>query len=160
MAIVRLDKVRAAYNGNLESVKMVAEQTNGVVVKLGGLVAGERELKNGVAVTDVTKDEVVLVAAPEVMYDARKYGLKDFVIPAGQAARAYHLAVGDIVTFTADLISGAPALGKYVVPANGAFKLAAAADLTGGTRLAFEVIEVTTLGADASAAFALQVIKI
>lgn len=154
-----MDKVQATYNGNLESVKMVAEQTNGVVVKLGGLVVGERELKNGVAVTDVAKDEVVLVSAPEVMYDARKYGLKDFVIPAGQAARAYHLVVGDIVTLTADLITGAPVVGKYVVPANGAFKLAAAADLIGGTRLAFEVIEATTLGADSEAAFALQVIS-
>lgn len=160
MAVIRLDKVQSVYHGNLESVKLAADATNGVFVKLNGLVAGEREVKNGVAVADVTKDTVLLLSAPEVMYDPRKKGLKDFVIEAGVATRAYHLSVGDIITLTEDLFVGTPVVGEYAAPANGDFKLHAAADLTAGSRVAFEVIEKTVLGAEATTAYAIQVITV
>jgi hypothetical protein len=159
MAIVRLDKVHATYNGNLESVKFVAAQTNGVIAVLNGLAAGEREVQNAIAPTDALTQEIVLVSAPEVMYDPRKQGLKDFVIDAGTAVRAYHLAAGDIITITDDLIDGVSVLGQYLVPVNGEFKLNPAADLTGATRFAAKVIEKTTLGAEGSAATAFQVVK-
>lgn len=161
MAIVRLDKVQASYNGNLESVKFVADQTNGVVAVLNGLAVGEREVQSAVAATDVVTQEIVIVAAPEVMYEPRKQGLKDFVIPAGQAARAYHLSAGDIITVTDDLIEGGvPAVGQFLFPANAKFKLQVGAALpAGGVRFAAKVIEKTTLGADGSAATAFQVIK-
>src|SRR5574342_743912 len=105
MAIVRLDKVQASYNGNLESVKFATDVTNGGFAKLGSLVAGERELHNAVLPTDVTTDVIVLHATPEVMVDPRQQSLSAFVLTAGKAGRAYHLVEGDVVTLTVDLFA-------------------------------------------------------
>ena len=59
----------------------------------------------------------------------------------------------------ATLIDGSPVVGQYLVPQNASMKLAAAADLIGGTRLALEVIEETTIGFANSAAWSARVIS-
>jgi hypothetical protein len=169
MAIVRLDKVQSKKYGNLESVKHSANLTNGLFFHVGALVAGERELKE-VAVPSTTtfeKAEVVLHASPEVMYDPRKGGLKDYVLEAGEAGRAYHLVPGDIVTLTSDLFTAAPTVGQYVVTdGSGSMKLAPSTDgtqvistVTYTPRFKAKVIEQTTLGYDGTTAYAIQVEK-
>lgn len=158
--IVNLDRIQAVKTGNIESVVANIDLDNGSFVHLGGLVNGERELRQAVVPTTatITTDEVVLVASPELDYLPGK-GLKDFYIPAGTPARAYHLEVGDIFTITDDGITGTPQVGKYVVPQNGSVKLAVANDLTGGTRFAGKIIEKTYLGFDRISASVIQVVK-
>jgi hypothetical protein len=176
MAIVNLDKVQAKKYGNLESVKHSADLTNGLFFALGNLVAGETELREASVINESasatsasTSEEIVLHASSEVMYDPRKSGLKDFVLTAGDAGRAYHLTVGDIVTLTSDLFTSAPTVGQFAVIAiDGSMKLRPSTDGTAlasdglatiNPRLVFEVIEQTTLGYDGTTAYALQVTK-
>jgi hypothetical protein len=168
MAIVRLDKVNAAYSGNLESLKFGADATNGLFVHVGNLVTGERELHDVVAPSATTfeKQEVVLHASPEVMYDERKYKLADFVLDAGVAGRGYHLTEGDVVTLTSDLFTAAPTVGQFVVPDDASsMKLKPSADgtVTVGTtvynpKFQAKVIEQTTL--DGATAYAIKVLKV
>lgn len=167
MAVVRLDKIAGIH---LASVKHNADMTNGLFVQLGDLVAGETELYE-VAVPSVDADlqkEFLLHATPEVDPDPRKAGLKHFVVQAGGQGRAYHLAVGDIVTLTNDLIDGTPTVGQFAVPQLGSMKLEASADgatlAEDGTtpvepRLQLKVIQATSLGYDNSDAVALRVVK-
>lgn len=171
MAIVRLDKIQASYNGNLESVKHTADMTNGLFVVLGDLVTGERELHNAVipVEADIEGSEFLLVASPEVMYDERKNKLADFVISAEVPARAYHLVKGDVITLTKDLFVAEPTVGQYAVPEyDGSMKLTASADGTilasDGTTslnptLVFKVIEADSLGEEANdAGYVLKVV--
>lgn len=136
---IRKDKMQSVVAGNIESVVLAADTQNGQVVTLGSPVAGERELVNGVAPTDVTTQEIVIISSPEIVYEKGK-SLLDFVNKAGKPARADHFSAGDIVTVTDDVIDGTSVVDKYLVPANGKTKLAAAADLTGGTRFAAVVV--------------------
>jgi hypothetical protein len=170
MAIVNLDKVQAKKYGNLESVKHSVSMTNGLFFHVGALVAGETELRDIVAPSTATfeDEEVVLHASSEVMYDPRKSGLKDYLLEAGDAGRAYHLTEGDIVTLTEDLFTAAPTVGQYVVPdGNGSLKLAPSANgtqtistVTYTPRFRAKVIEQTTLGYDGTTAYAIQVEKV
>lgn len=159
MAIVRLDKVQAIYGGNLESVTFTADTKNGVVFALGALETGETDLHKAVAFTDVTTEEVILHASPEVNYDPRKQGLKDFVLEKGQAGRGYHLTAGDVVTITEDGFDGTPVVGEYVAPENANDLLKAIGAVAGTTRFLATVIEKTTLGADVTVAYAIKVLK-
>lgn len=147
MAIVRKDKLLAGYNGNLESVKIhnktgsQVSSTNGVFVKVEGLMAGEREVKKATlaSVLDVASD-VYLIHNSEVMNDERLYKLEDFYIKAGKVARAYRLFDGDIITLTADLFFAEPSVGdKLVVHTDG--KLGVDADSLATAKVIFEVIE-------------------
>lgn len=141
---VRLDKVQAVYGGNIESVVLDVDTKNGEHVSIGGLSTMGREVVTADAPTDVTKDEVLIVASEEIVYDER-LTTKDFVLKAGKPARAYHYTVGDIVTITDDNINGTSVVNQYLIPVNGSMKLAPAADLTAGTRFAALVIEKTKL---------------
>jgi hypothetical protein len=158
MAIVRLDKMQASYNGNLESVVHNADLKNGSVIVLGDLVAGEREIKQVVVPTSVLAgaESVLLVAAPEMDYDPRKQ-LKDFVNPANEAVRAYHLTRGDIFTVTDDMIVGSSVVGQFA-SADAGFQVKASTTKP-ATRTVLKVIEKTTLGFDGLAATAFQVIS-
>lgn len=138
MSIVWRDKVLSSYNGNIESVLIYdAEGTekvsvpNGVFVTLDGLAGIGREVKKAVLAKDATKD-VLLVASPEVMYEAGA-DIGEFINEAGEVARAFRLADGDVISLTADLLAkGAePAVGDvFVVGAGG--KLVEDTESTGG----------------------------
>lgn len=130
MSIVWRDKVLSSYNGNIESVLIHnAEGTkevavpNGVFVTLGGLAGIGREVKKAVLAKDATKD-VLLVASPEVLYETGA-DIGDFINEAGQVARAFRLADGDVISLTEDLITGVteenkPEVGDtFVVGAGG-----------------------------------------
>ena len=117
MSIVWRDKVLSSYNGNIESVLIHdAEGTeevsvpNGVFVTLDGLAGIGREVKKAILAEDATKD-VLLVASPEVMYEAGA-DIGDFINEAGQVARAFRLADGDVISLTEDLITGVTEANK------------------------------------------------
>ena len=127
--IVWRDKVLSSYNGNIESVLIVddvkaekptpKEAPNGVFVKLGALADMGREVK--LAELGADEGEALLVASPEVLYEAGKE-LEDFVNEEGAVARAFRLADGDVITLTQDLLENVPNgdIGQvFVVGANG-----------------------------------------
>lgn len=63
---------------------------NGVIVKVGALEAGEREIyKATLATADDNIDECAILAGVEVMYDDRARNLSDYINEAGKAVRAY-----------------------------------------------------------------------
>jgi hypothetical protein len=141
--VVQLDKVAALAKGNLVSVVYSADMDNGSFVKAETLVTGQRELFVAELCSTPTTDNLVLIQSPEIqgiMYLPGKT-LKDFYNPANKPARGIVLQDGDIVTITDNGINGATTVGQYAVPAAGALFLSAAADLSGGTKLAFKVID-------------------
>lgn len=140
---VRLDKLQAVYSGNISSVKSATQIDNGRVVITGSLVAGQRELFNAATPTAVATDEVLLVASPEVTYEAGD-GILNFTNKAGKPARAYHLTVGDIITVTDANIDGTSVVDQYLIPVNGSDKLTPSATL-GTTRFAAKVISKVSL---------------
>ena len=125
MSIVWRDKVLSSYNGNIESVLIHDAEgevsvPNGVFVTLDGLAGIGREVKKAVLAEDGTKD-VLLVASPEVMYETGA-DIGEFENEAGEVARAFRLADGDVISLTVDLLAeGAePAVGDtFVVGAGG-----------------------------------------
>lgn len=154
--MVNLDKVLASYNGNIESIKCASNLSNGNVVALGALDTDQREVFTAVAPTALT-DEVLLHATPEVMYEVGK-SIADFVLVAGKVGRAYHLNVGDIITFADADITGTSAVGEFLAPAIGSFKLSAKSTVT-TERVVLQVIEKGTIGFDKKPATVGRVIK-
>lgn len=151
MAIVRLDKIAGTH---LQSVKLEENAKNGYFVKLGGLVEGEPQLREGAKVADPTEDQVVLHATPEVDPDPRKAGFKHFELEAGTAGRGYVLQSGDAFTLTADLFTAEPSVGDVVTPQADSFKLGEAVT---GSKLQLKVLEETVLGYEADKAFYVEV---
>lgn len=168
MAIVRKDKMLAGYNGNLESVivhsstnlNSTLEITNGVFVKVGNLMAGEREVKQAIlATTADAQEDILFIHNSEVMYDSKKYKLADFRIARGKVARAYRLYNGDIITLTTDLFEGAVSVGDVLV-AHTAGKLGKDDVVSADAKVKFLVIENAGRELDPEMdAFAVQVIR-
>lgn len=146
-AIVKLDRVKAVYSGNIESVQYALDMENGSFITLGALVSGSSELYTAAtpATATLTTEEVLLVASPEVIYTPGAT-LKDFTNLAGKPARAFHLSVGDHITITNDGFDGTSVVGKYLIPQNNSAKGVIADDLSGATRLALKVIEKGSFG--------------
>ncbi|WP_405168525.1 hypothetical protein [Paenibacillus sp. FSL H3-0286] len=142
---VRLDKMQATYSGNIESVLLNVDLENGAITTIGGLVDGKREVVHGATPVNVSAEEVLLVASPEIVYESDKHNILDFVNKAGKPARAYHYAVGDTVTITDNMITGTSVKNQYLIPENGSAKLKAVATLTDTTRFAAQVLEKVKL---------------
>jgi hypothetical protein len=132
--VVRLDKVKSIYHGNIFSVVHNAVLENGFVVTRGALKSGERELY-AVAVPTAGAGDLAIIAAPEVVVDNRfikDNALENFSTPANTPVRAYELAKGDIVSISYDaltLLGSAPVVNNYVV-AQAGLKLKEAASVT------------------------------
>ena len=95
---------------------------NGCVVKLGGLLAGEREVYRASAPEgSEALSELAVIGSPEVLYDERKKNLDEFVNEAGKAARGYLLRAGNVFSVTQEAFDGAqsPAVGNIVELADG-----------------------------------------
>ena len=145
---VRAGLVSVRYMGADGST--AAEIENGSVVKLGELVAGEREVYVGSDVTAKdTLGNVALIAAPEVPYDERIKNLDEFINEAGKNVRGYRLHSGDIFSVTKEALAGldAPAKGNIVELAAGN-KLSVAASATAGSTAVGKIIDVETVGRD------------
>lgn len=155
--ICRLDNMAATNNGALiKSGKYYVTTTataieNGNIVALSGLVSGEREIFKAVTpTTSNVRDEVFLVATPEVMYDERKHNLNEFINEAGKVIRLIALHVGDIFSVTADALdaAGTKLVGDYAT-------IAAGTKLKGVTTLnatpekyVGKIIAIETVGTD------------
>lgn len=148
-SIVRLDRVKSVYNGHIESVVHNAELQNGFVTLIGGLSGGNRDLRTAVQPT-AGAGALALIAAPEIVqseYVKTDNALENFSIPAGKAARAYHLERGDIFSVTYDGLSliGAEAVKNNYVVAQAGFKLKEVAAVTTEAFVG-KIIDLETLG--------------
>lgn len=151
--VVRLDKVKSIYHGNIFSVVHNAILENGFLVKRGTLKSGERELYN-VAVPTAGSGDLAIISAPEVVIDNRFLGnnaLENSSTAAGVAVRAYEISKGDIISISYDaltLLSTVPVVGNYVV-AQAGLKLKEAAAVTTelfvGKIIALEQLGVSTV---------------
>lgn len=179
MAIVRKDILLAGENGNLEHVivttngKNIVEKddkgavtngqelTNGLFVKLGKLMDGEREVRQATLAGKAdAKEEVVFIHNSEVMYDERLNKLADYRISEGKVARAYRLFNGDIITLTTDLYQGNVAVGDVlIVHTNGKLGKGTETETT-GAKIKFEVIEDSGYELDPKMkAYAVQIVR-
>ena len=90
-----------------------ADIDNGCVVKLDGLMEGERELYKGISpAADTALSDIVLVGTPEVMYDERLRNLADFYNEAGTNCRGYMLHTGDTFSVTTSCVDAAAEIVK------------------------------------------------
>lgn len=100
-AKVRTDNLTGTvFGGDLVSVKYQPSGTdteieNGNLVKVGALIAGEREVRVGTtpAASDALAD-IALVASPEVDKTVPYNTLGDFINKAGDVIRGYRLVRG------------------------------------------------------------------
>lgn len=175
MAIVQLDKILSGVSGNLEHIviyedidtdKQLKNYTNGLFAVAVKLEEGNREAKKA-RLAQVDDVDVLLAHAPELMYDETKK-LREFrnatvadkedVANPGQkyVIRGYRLALGDILTYTADLLPNGVKVGDKLSIDNG--KLIIAVE---GANVVFEVIEDSGNELDIKEkAFAIQVVQV
>ena len=153
-AVVRTDNmVGTDVRAQLVSVKYIVGSAptaidNGNVLKLDGLMEGEREIFKGVApAANTALGDVVLVASPEVMYDERLRNLDDYQNAADKACRGYRLHSGDIFSVTKDALDGeeSPAVGN-IVELKAGTKLNVAESLTQSSTAVGKIIAVETAG--------------
>lgn len=152
--IVNLDNLKAVqaglvYSGRFYSTASTPVATaidNGRPVMLNGLLTGERELFHLKAPVDVTADKIFITTTPEVMYRIDETGLENFYNAAGEEVRLHAPEVGDFFQVTTDAIgSGTEAVGKFLIPSNGATTWTVS-DTIGSTRFSAEIIALTKLG--------------
>lgn len=152
----------------IQSVQYTSDMVNGSFIALGALVTGQNDVRVAATPSDVTAEEVLLVASPEII-KATVNGivlnieLSDrtaFTNIANKPARAYRLKVGDQFTMTDAGISGTTVVGQYVIPQNGSFTPVASA-VIGSTIISLKVLAKTyiTNGVTKSAATVLEVVK-
>jgi len=135
-----------SYN---KSVQATFDVPNGSFLSITGLLSGQNDTYVASTPLDVTTQEVLLIKTPEIIeINGLRLDLTDitnFFNPAGKPAHAIHVKVGDDITITSDGFTGSPTAGQYAVPANGVATLASAANLSGGTVVAFQVLSATTI---------------
>lgn len=156
--VARTDKLMGTdVRSMLESVKYQVADTegamvdtaieNGNVVKVGALISGEREVKSATTPAATTKiDEVVLVVAPEVMYDERKKNLDEYRNEAGQIVRGYHLHSGDIFSVTAEGLKNASPAVSQVIELAASTKWNNVATATQGSTVVGKIIAKDVVG--------------
>lgn len=150
-AIVRTDKMAGTdVRSELVSVRYQPSETmtaidNGNVVKLGALEDGSREIYKGLtpAKDDNIKD-IVLVASPEIVYDARlAWGLGNFFNDANDIARGYRLHKDDIFSVTAEALAAEADIEVgNVVELDDGTKLKVVAEATSGSTAIGKVIDI------------------
>lgn len=127
--VIRTDNVRATKTGAIKSGRYfvganATKISNGNLVKLDSLIAGERELWKVVAPAAVTAGDLYIVATPEIIYDETlksNGALDQFENPAGANITLLQLEIGDFFSISDDCITplaGAdePVVGSYVTP--------------------------------------------
>lgn len=152
-AVIRTDLMTGTdVAADLRSVRYMADGAtatkidNGCVVKLNGLMDGEREIYKGVTpAADTAKKDIVIIATPELMYDERLRGLTKFYNEAGRNCRGYILHDNDIFSVTAEALSGTPAVGA-VVELAADVKMSCVEAASGATKIG-EIIAVEQAGA-------------
>lgn len=121
---------------------------NGNVVLLAGLEDASREVYvANVPAANSDLADIVLVAAPEVMYDERLRNLEDFYNEAGKIVRGYRLHHTDVFSVTKDALDGvaAPAVGN-VVELKAGTKMNVVASATEGSTVVGKIIDKNIVG--------------
>jgi len=153
-SVVRLDKLKSVYNGNLFSVRAPEEMQNGFVAHLGALESGQREVY-GIAkptTASVAEKGLVLIAHSPIVYDNARASSKSeqaYKIEADEVVRAYEIDARDIFSVTKDgltLIGDDAVAGNYVVAQNGSFKLKEVATLAGTEKFVGKIIRQDQIG--------------
>ena len=158
MSMINLEKSQAHQIGNIDNVVHSATLQNGYVVNLGAKAGDDWYAVSVPATATLATEEVLFIFNDETMYEEGK-AITDYSIPAGTLARAYHPTVGDELLIDATLITGAPAKGKFLIPANGVMTLAVS-DTLGSTRFSAKIVDdVTTIGYNDTAAYRALVVK-
>ena len=86
---------------------------NGNVVKLNGLMPGERELyKATVPAANTALEDIAIVGTNEVNYDERNKNLTNFFNEAGKDSLGYRPHKGDIFSVTKEALSAAATIAK------------------------------------------------
>lgn len=148
----------------LQSVQLAEAVENGSFVVLGGVVAGNPEVRVATAPVAVATQDVLLVASPELVeINGYRIDISDptlFTNAANKPARAYRLKIGDTFTLTDTGITGTTVVDQFVLPQNALYKGIASATI-GTTVVACQVLEKTTIsiGRTRVAATKLQVVK-
>lgn len=159
-AVIRTDRMYGtAVAPNLVSLKYMGAGTttqntveteieNGNVVKLVGLMTDEREVYKGVTpAANTALGDIVLVAAPEVLYDERKKNLDEFINEAGKVIRGYRLHEHDIFSVTAEALSAAATIAVgNVVELQAGTKMKVVASATSGSTKVGEIIAIEQAG--------------
>lgn len=144
----------------VKSVQNTVDMPNGSLVVITGLVSGQDAVYTVGQASDVTAQEVLLVASPEIVeINGYRIDVTDptqFTNSANKPARAFHVKVGDTFTATDDWVTtGTPSVGgtgAYVVPQNASYTPKAVADLTTAGNVSvvsFQVLQKTTISVGA-----------
>lgn len=144
---VAADLVSVKYMGSGSTETAI---DNGCVVKLDGLMTGEREVWKGVTpAANTALTDIAIIGTEEVMYDERKKNLDEFENEAGTIARGYIPRSRNIFAVTADALnigSGVtPAVG-YAVELMAGVKLNVVATATASATQVGEVIAIENAG--------------
>ena len=126
---------------------VATEIDNGNVVLLGDLIEGEYYMYSATTpAANSPKNDIVLVASVEIMYDERKRALSEFYNAAGRVCRAYHLHTWDIFSVTKDALDGKeePAVGDLVELKAGT-KLNVVASATNGSTQIGKIIDINVV---------------
>lgn len=115
---------------------------NGMVVVVGDLIDGEREVYAGDTPTvSTTLNKLALITTPEVMADERKKNIADFRNEAGDVCTADKLFSGDIFSLTKEGFEGTPEKGS-VIELQAGVKLKAVKTATSGSTKIGKIIDV------------------
>lgn len=123
---------------------------NGCVVKLAGLMTGEREVWKGVTpAANTSLSEIAIIGSEEVMYDERKKNLDEFENEAGAIARGYIPRSRNIFSVTADSLNigaGVTPAVDYVVELMAGTKLNVVSSATNGSTVVGKIIAIENTG--------------
>jgi len=148
----------------LRSAKKAANIENGMIVKLGALVSGEKDLYTAEDIAANT-DIVYLVDGVAVVYSQETtQGLDDYINVAGTAFRVRKAEVGDRFSVSESVVTAlasAPVLGNFVeTPATGTKLLEKATSLSAGVSFGAKIIDKYVFGTRAIPMVRLEVTKV
>lgn len=126
--VIRTDNLSGTKQpADLLSVRVYSEDEmiaaeNGVIVKIGALEDGAREIhKATLATASDNIDDCAILAGVEVVYDEHLHNLEDYINEAGKPVRAFIPRNRNVFALTAEGFAGeAPAIeGEVGIGANG-----------------------------------------
>lgn len=142
----RADNLAGTTQGKyLASLRMAADMDNGLIVAVGALEAGEREVKAVAAITADTKLGAIAVLGSEEVDAEKSYNtVGDFTNKTGTIARGYILEHGDAFAVTAGAFTAVPTVGAKVYAKAGANKMNTTGEVELGVCEAIETDGATT----------------
>lgn len=146
-AMFRADNMAGTTLGQfLVSLRVASDIDNGLLVAIGSLEAGEREVKSIAAITAETKlGSIAVLGSEEVDKEKKIDVIGDFTNKAGSIARGYVLCHGGVYSVTAEAFEGtAPEKNAKVFAKASSNKMATAGDVEIGVCEAIEKDGATT----------------